>query len=220
MRLRSVFRAGAEPEKQAPLTATITSVVQATIRAADRAAIDGIVTNWRASPGGTGVVEERGAAMTTDELENPLDLAVQGWRHEVLRLAETAVRQAVEQGFPTAPDVDTVAGVAMIAALHPPPPDGVPADAEKAAETGDSRAVTPAAATSAAASRILGAVIGDEPVRVVAERARADLAARAATLLDGERARLERLLDSYGSPAGRGAALRAAVQVLSGGAPT
>jgi hypothetical protein len=231
-RLRKLFRGAAdEPERRDPLTETIADGVHAAIRAADRAAIDGIVASWRTGPAGAGVVEERGAAMTTEELEAPLEAAIQAWRHEVLTLADTAVRQAVAKGFPTAPDLDTVAGVAMVAALHPPPPERPPApqrtggitdldddpDALPDAPPDDSPAITPAAATSAAATRILGAVIGDEPVRVVAERARADLAARAATLLDGERARLERLLDSYGAPAGRGAALRAAVQALPGG---
>jgi GTPase SAR1 family protein len=215
-RLKAMFRPP-EPERPVPLSTIVTDGVAAAIRAADRAAIDQIVTRWRLGPAGTGVVEARAAAMTTDDLEPQLEQAVGAWRDGVLALADTAVRQAVSEGFPAAPDLDTVAGVAMVAALHPPPPE----PRGEGDETGDdATSLTPAAATSAAATRILGAVIGDEPVRVVAERARADLAARAATLLDGERARLERLLDSYGAPAGRGAALRAAVQVLSGGAPT
>jgi hypothetical protein len=215
-RLRALFR-GTEAVARAPLSTTVTDAVAAAIRAADRAAVDDIVTAWRRSAAGTGVVEARAASLTTEELEAPLAQATRAWRDDVVALAETAVRQALEQGFPGTPDAETVAGVIMVAALHPPvtapPTDGDDDAAEDVA-------ITPAAATSAAATRILGAVIGDEPVRVVAERARAELATRAASLLDGERARLERLLDSYGAPAGRGAALRAAVQVLSGGAPT
>src|SRR6185312_14116110 len=69
-RLRRFFGGGggADPEPQQPLTLTITEAVTAAIRAADRAAIDDIVTRWRGTPAGTGVVEQRGAAMTTDEL--------------------------------------------------------------------------------------------------------------------------------------------------------
>jgi hypothetical protein len=214
-RLKALLRP-AEPEQPANLAQTVTDGVAAAIRAADRAAIDEIVTRWRHGSAGTGVVESRGAAFTTHDVEAQLDHAVQAWRDHVLALADAALRQAAAQGFPAAPDLDTVAGAAMVAALHPPPPetgDGDETDSE-------ATSLTPAAATSAAATRILGAIIGDEPVRVVAERARTDIAARAAALLDGERARLEKLLDSYGAPAGRGAALRAAVQVLSGGAPT
>jgi hypothetical protein len=220
-RLRAMFR-GSEAAAQAPLSATVTDAVAAAIRAADRSAVDDIVAAWRLSTAGTGVVEARAAALTTEELEIPLAQATRAWRDDVVSLAETAVRQALEQGFPGTPDAETVAGVIMVAALHPPPPEPRASgddDADQAAPAEDV-AITPAAATSAAATRILGAVIGDEPVRVVADRARADLATRAAALLDGERARLERLLDSYGAPAGRGAALRAAVQVLSGGPPT
>jgi hypothetical protein len=215
-RLRAMFR-GPEPAPQVPLSATVTDAVAAAIRATDRAVIDDIVAGWRLSTAGTGVVETRGAALTARDLEAPLDQAVHAWREDVLSLADTTLRQAVDQGFPATPDLETVAGVMMIAALHPPPPPPAAADGDTPENDVN---LTPAAATSGAATRILGAVIGDEPVRVVAERARADLATRAAALLDGERARLEKLLDSYGAPAGRGAALRAAVQVLSGGAPT
>jgi hypothetical protein len=213
-RLKALFR-GAEPVERLPLSATVTDAVAAAIRATDRAVVDDIAATWRLSTAGSGVVEARAAALTTEDLEAPLDQAVHAWRTHVVALADTAVRQAVDQGFPAAPDVEVVAGVIMVAALHPPPPA-----AGAREDDDDDVTMTPAAATSAAATRILGAVIGDEPVRAVAERARADLAARAAVLLDGERARLERLLDSYGAPAGRGAALRAAVQVLAGGAPT
>jgi len=70
------------------------------------------------------------------------------------------------------------------------------------------------AGTVAAARRIVAGFLGTEPVRSVAADARADLVARAAVMLDTERRRLERLLESVDSRTGRAVALRSAAELV------
>jgi len=56
---------------------------------------------------------------------------------------------------------------------------------------------------------VLEAVFGDQSVRALTTRARADLIARSHAILDGERARIEGLLDRAEVRDGRGEMLRA-----------
>ena len=102
----------------------------------------------------------------------------------------------------TAEDFATVADVMFVVAVDQR--SERPAD-ESAADS---------AGTVAAARRIVAGFVGAEPVRSVAADARADLVARAAMMLDAERRRLERLLESVESRTGRGTAVRVAAELV------
>jgi hypothetical protein len=70
------------------------------------------------------------------------------------------------------------------------------------------------AGTVAAARRVLARILGADSVHAIATAARADLVARAAVMLDTERRRLERLLESTETRTGRGAAVRTAAELV------
>jgi hypothetical protein len=69
--------------------------------------------------------------------------------------------------------------------------------------------------TVAAARRIVSNFLGEDTVRSIAAQARADLVSRAAVLLDAERRRLERLLESADIRNGRAEALRTAAELVN-----
>jgi hypothetical protein len=72
--------------------------------------------------------------------------------------------------------------------------------------------VAVAGGTSAAAQRILEALLGDQAVRTLAARAREMLLGRTRALLDGEAERFRALLAPAAPPADAGARLREAVR--------
>jgi len=73
-----------------------------------------------------------------------------------------------------------------------------------------------AVGTAAVAQRVLEAVFGDQAVRTLAAKARADLLLRVDHLLDAERERLEALIGPTRVRQGRGPALRRAAYAVEG----
>ena len=73
---------------------------------------------------------------------------------------------------------------------------------------------SPIESSVTAARRIVEEYVGTEKIDALIIWARTDLADRAGVLLDGERRRLERLLESEDGVTGRGDALRAAVELV------
>jgi hypothetical protein len=71
-----------------------------------------------------------------------------------------------------------------------------------------------AGGTSAAGQRILEALLGDQAVRTLAEKARASLLERTRALLDAESARFDAVLGPVAPDADAGERLRAAMRTI------
>lgn len=184
------------------LSEPMVDAVAATLRDAAQGAVDTVATRWRELPGGAGLVDRHGRVLAAQHVGEEPEQAAAAWRDRVFEHVRTVLEQARADGLSNPPDIETVADALMVDAVTPPAtaPDGEP--------------IATPAATAAVGRRILGAVIGEEPVRAIAEEARADLASRATEVLDAERGRLQKVLDAGGALNRRGAALRVAAETL------
>lgn len=198
-RVRAAFRRA--PEAGAPLDIPVTQSVTDAIRSSVQKATDEVLDRWRRLPHGRGLLELRGPQVTDTDVEVRLERAVRDWRLEVSGRIVCAV-EAADSGAPPELRVDlqTVSDVVFIMVI------------DQRAELGDTG--SPASATVAAARHILEQYLGTEAVARLVTAARADLLSRAAVLLDNERRRLQRLLDSEDSVIGRGDALRVAMELV------
>ncbi len=180
--------------------------VAALVRAAAQSAADDAVTHWRSKPEGAALLEAAGNSTVVDrrlapDFDSRLTRVVRDWQAQVMDLVadEAAARRgpakAASLGGPAA-------GVLlMLVVFSHAAPGG------EAAPATDARTV--AAGTAAIAQRVLESAYGPPAVRELTGRARADLVARVAAVLDGERARIESLLDRAEVRDGRGEMLRA-----------
>jgi hypothetical protein len=191
-----------EGEEAQPLDVPVTQGITSAIRSAVHSAAEDVVNRWRRYPFGAALLTARGHQVTLNDLEAQLERSVRDWRVEVSSRIAAAVEDAVTEPNETRIDVPTVADVMFVVAVDQR--SDRPAD-ESAADS---------AGTVAAARRIVAGFVGVEPIRSVAADARADLVARAAMMLDAERRRLERLLESVESRTGRGTAVRVAAELV------
>jgi hypothetical protein len=189
-----------EVETVQPLDIPVTEGITSTIRAAVRAAADQVLTRWRQHPFGSALLDARGHQVTALDVESRLERSVRDWRVGVSSRIAAAVQETTAARTGAGVDLQTAADVLFIVAL----------DERSDGREGDS----PAAASVAAAHRVVATFLGAERVSRLAADAREDLVSRAAVLLDAERQRLEKLLVHRGNPAGRGDALRAAADVV------
>ena len=189
-------------EEAQPLDVSVTNGVTAAIRAALRSATEEVLTRWRRRPFGSALLTARGHQVTANDIELTLERAVRDWRVGVSSRIATAVEDAATEAGPARIDAPTAADVMFVVAVD-----------ERSDRSADESAADPAG-TVAAARRIVAGFLGPEPVRSVAADARADLVSRAAIMLDAERRRLERLLESVDSRNGRGEAVRAAAEFV------
>lgn len=190
-----------DSEEAQPLDVPVTEGVSAAIRASLRAATEDVLHRWRRYPFGSALLTARGHQVTSNDIEPQLERAVRDWRVEVSSRVAAAVQKATES-TQTRIDSQAAADVMFVVAV------------DRRSEQTAAESAADSAGTVAAARRIVAGFLGAESVRSVAADARADLISRAAVMIDTERRRLERLLESVETRTGRGAALRTAAEFL------
>lgn len=196
----------AQPMPTDQLDQAVQIGVAALVRVSAQRCADQAVQRWRARPEGASLLEAAGGASIIDQrLASDFDARVgrtlRDWHVQVMDLVrdESANRRGGARAMPLG--LDAAALIVMLSVFtHGAPERGV----------GHPGAGTPdAGASSAVAQRVLEAVFGDQAVRALTTKARGDLVARAASVLDAERARIESLLDRAEVRDGRGEMLRA-----------
>jgi Dynamin family len=188
-----------DPEAAQPLDVPVTEGIAASIRASTRAATEAVLARWRRYPFGAALLAARGHQVSASDVEARLARAVRDWRLEVSSRIAIAVEEATASAPQARVDLQTAADVLFVIIVD-----------ERSEQGEDGKS----AGTLAAGRRIVESFLGAEPVRFLVADARADLVSRAAVLLDAERRRMERLLESTDAAAGRGDALRTALQLL------
>ena len=158
-----------EPEVVTPFDVPVTEVVTDAVRAALRSATDDVLTGWRQYPFGVALLAARGHQATGSDVEPRLERAVRDWRSGVSARITAAVEAATPSDSDARVDLQTAADVLFVVLV----------DARAEADAVDS----PAAATVAAARRIIERFLGAEAVEELLGSARAELAARATDLL-------------------------------------
>ncbi|MFZ0157688.1 MAG: dynamin family protein [Kineosporiaceae bacterium] len=198
-RLGGALRGHHDPTE--PLDEAVRTGVHALVRAAAQRAADDSVHRWRARPEGSALLDAAGGGSIVEQRVAPdfdarLARTVRDWQAGVLDLVrdEGASRRAGAKA--TSLGVNATGLILMLTVFTHAP-------GSTEAEDGV------AAGTAAVAHRVLEAVFGDQSVRALTTRARADLIARSHAILDGERARIEGLLDRAEVRDGRGEMLRA-----------
>jgi hypothetical protein len=191
-----------DSEPAQPLDVPVTESVTAAIRAALRAATEDVLNRWRRHSFGAALLTARGHQVTANDIESQLERAVRDWRVAVSSQVTAAVLAAITGTTAVQIDPEVAADVIFVVAVDER------SDRSAADSAGGS------AGTVAAARRIVAGFLGAETVRSIAVEARADLVARAAVMLDTERRRLERLLESIETRSGRGGAVRSAAELV------
>jgi hypothetical protein len=189
-------------EEVQPLDVPVTEAITTSIRAALHAATEEVLSRWRERPFGSSLLTARGHQVTSNDIEPQLERTVRDWRVEVSTRVATAVQEAVAGDDEARIDAEAVADVLFVVAV------------DQRSERSAAESTADSAGTVAAARRVLARILGAEAVHAIATAARADLVARAAVMLDTERRRLERLLESTETRTGRGAAVRAAAELV------
>jgi hypothetical protein len=179
-RVRSLLT-GAPAAEQELRTAVESSVDAVVYAAADRAA-ERAASAWRARPAGRALLEDapRLDAASPDLLERTR-AEVRDWQGEVFKLVSEEAAGKRSAARIASLGVNGAGLVVMLAVF-----------AHTGGLTGAEVAI--AGGTSAAGQRVLEALLGDQAVRTLAEKAREDLLRRAGALLDAEARRYEALL--------------------------
>jgi hypothetical protein len=179
-----------------PLDVPVTEGIAAVIWAAVRASTEDVLTRWRRRPFGSALLAARGELSIANDIESQLERAVRDWRAVFSSRVTTEVAKAATDDTDTQIDPQVAADGMFVVVV------------DQRSELSAAESAEGAAGTVAAARRIIANFLGAEPVRSVATEARVELVSRAAVLLDTERRRLERLLESVEATTGRGAAMR------------
>ncbi len=166
------------------LRGALESSVEQLLRAeADRAA-ERTVTAWRALPGGPALVAGRqDLEGVSPQFTGIAADEVRSWQGVVLDLVQTEGADRRTKARFMSWGINGAGAVVMVAVF-----------ASTGGLTGGEVAV--AGGTTAVGQRVLEAVFGDAAVRALADRARADLSARADRLLGEEQDRFDALLDA------------------------
>ena len=197
-RIRGLVRRGNDDAQ--PLDVSVTDAVASAIRSALLSATEDVLSRWRQHPFGAALLVTRGDQVAAADVEPQLERAVRDWRVGMSSRITAAV-EASGSDAGSRIDSQTAADVMFIVAL------------DQRSEKVQPGSVADGS-TVAAARRIVAGLLGAEPVHTVATAARADLVSLAAVLLDAERRRLERLLQSVDHRTGRAVTVRAAAQLV------
>lgn len=174
-----------------PLSKTIGQAVSDSVHHAVRSAIEQTLGKWREYSYGASLLSARGHQVAPAEQEKLLAKTVDDW----CRTVTGQVTAAREKAMHDRPDlsVDEGAVVDVVFAL------AMAAD-HRAASSPTSVGEDPDAAgvgTSTTGARLaLEELLGESGVRAILDEARNDLLVRAGTVIDNERLRLERVLES------------------------
>jgi hypothetical protein len=179
------------------LQSALESNLVALIRGAATDAAEQAYTGWQAHPAGAALLDPS-LARPAEDIAERAERLVRDWQRHVLDLVRTEAgpKRATARGAAYAVNATgllVMVGVFASTAF-------IPTGAEVAVAGG----------TTVAAQKVLEAIFGDQAIRTLAGRARADLLARVADLLDEEAARFLARIDAVGVDAAPGEALRAA----------
>ncbi|GGM02100.1 MULTISPECIES: GTPase domain-containing protein [Micromonospora] len=189
LRDRVVAAVTGRPAPAAELRTAIESQLVTLLRGVAAEAAEHTHTAWRAHPAGAALLEP-GLAHPADDLSERAERLVRDWQRGVLELVreEGGDRRFVAR---TAAYAVNATGLAVMIAVFASTAF-IPTGAEVAAGAG----------TTVAAQTVLQAIFGDQAVRTLAAKARADLLERVRTLLDEEAARyLARTAEARPDPA-------------------
>lgn len=180
-RIRSLVTGA--PQADAELRAAVQSSVDAVVHAAADRAAERAATAWRGTPAGRELLQEaaRLDSASGDLLERTRD-EVRDWQGHVFDLVSREAAGKRTTARLASLGVNGAGLVVMLAVF-----------AQTGGLTGAEVAV--AGGTSALGQRVLEALLGDQAVRALAERAREDLLVRARRLLDTEAARYHERLE-------------------------
>ncbi|GAB3247635.1 GTPase family protein [Kineosporia babensis] len=191
-RTQRIGAALTSPESSdAPLTSTICEAVSAAVHHDVRTAMEQVVTTWRKHPYGVGLLTARGHQVTPTEREKLLAKPVDDWRRAVAEQVTKALGQVRAERPDLVADEQTVVDVMFALAVA-----GDHADTGSQAAAPDPAEPALAGGSTTGARLAVEELLGQESVRSIVEAARADLLERAGTVMDNERLRLERVLES------------------------
>jgi len=180
-RLRTLF-SGA-PDADAELRVAVRTGVDAVVATAADGAAERTALGWRQVPAGRSLLAaEPSLDRASSGLGDATEQEVRTWQGYVFDLVREEGQGKRATARLASLGVNGAGLTVMIAVF-----------ASTGGLTGSEILV--AGGTSALSQKVLEAVFGDQAVRTLAERARADLMARVERLLDGERARFEAALD-------------------------
>jgi 50S ribosome-binding GTPase len=180
-RLRSLVTA--KPPADAELEAAVETSVESVIRAAADGAAERTVRGWREHVTGKALLAEvPGLDTASPELVAGLEGEVRAWQGEVFELVQREGASKRTTARLASLGVNAAGLTVMLAVFS-----------QTGGLTGAEAVV--AGGTSAVGHKVLEAVFGDQSVRALAAKARADLLARVGRLLDAEADRFEALLD-------------------------
>ncbi|CAI9407663.1 hypothetical protein AESSP_01870 [Aestuariimicrobium sp. T2.26MG-19.2B] len=191
-----------KPPEVDKMKVAVENGLEALVREEGQAAAERAEAAWRATPAGRSLLARHAAAHGRDELtrasrEFPgkVARAIRDWQGDVVELVAEEGMDKRSRARLLAFGVNG-AGVALMVTIF----------AYTGGLTGAEIGV--AGGTSVLAQRLLEGIIGDDAVRALAERAKADLDARIETLMSTELARFEAVLAEAGVADEQAAALR------------
>jgi hypothetical protein len=182
------------------LAEALESGVEALVRSAADAAAEQVATAWASETAGRELLDDS-LRRASPELQERTERTVREWQGGILDMVRSEGQGKRRSARYLAFGVNGLGLMVMIVVF---------------AHTGGLVAgeIAVAGGASALSQKLLEAVLGDQAVRSMADRARTDLHARVAALLTGERGRyLDRLASADVDPTA-GTALRAAVQEI------
>jgi energy-coupling factor transporter ATP-binding protein EcfA2 len=179
------------------------SSLEALVRSAADQAAEQTVDGWRIRPAGRALLADRARSLahSSPRFRPALEREVRAWQSAVLELVAHEGEQKRAMARLASFGTNGVGLVLMLAVF---------------ASTGgiSGAEVVIAGGTSAAGQKVLEAVFGDNAVRLLAGRARADLLERVERLLEVERQRFIEIVDGASPDLGAAAGLRAALDAF------
>ena len=199
-RVTAAFRGRPAPEER--LEESLHTGLAAMVRAGAQGAIEDTANRWRMHDAGRALLEDHpGEARLAPGFESRLERMVRDWQRGVLELVRTQGESKRSTARALSFGVNGAGVVLMLVTFS-----------QTAGLTGAEVGV--AAGTAAVAQKLLEALFGDQAMRSLAEVARKDLVGRVEALLEGERQRLQALVDGAGVRPARGEALRYDAQLI------
>ncbi|GAA0978743.1 dynamin family protein [Acrocarpospora macrocephala] len=190
-RIVAVITGRPAPDRQ--LRTALESGVESLIRATADGAAERAVESWLATPSGRDLLERAGVATagrlgrSSQGLAGQAATAVRDWQGYVLDLVRSEGAGKRSSARAASFGVNGLGLLLMLAVF-----------ASTGGLTGIEIGI--AGGTSVLSQKLLEAVFGDQAVRTLTDRARADLRARVRSLLDGEEVRFTALLEGLGAP--------------------
>jgi hypothetical protein len=199
--LVNVLRGRPAPEEQ--LGEALQSGVEALISAQLAAAADDASRRWRGIGGGPSLLAVRpDLAAPSPGVDNSVSRAVRDWQGYVLELVRTEGGDKRSAARVLSYGVNAIGVMLMLVVFS-----------QTAGLSGAEVGI--AGGTAVLAQRLLEAVFGDQAVRTLAAKAKAELLHRAGDLLDADRSRYESVLDDLAAAEGADAeALQRAVEAV------